>query len=132
MSLQQAVSQSDIPIRCKTLESMNFTDISIAGTAAVGIGSSVQLTFTFPEIAAGSREDDDHLETIQLTDQKDGAPTSTHFDKVGKTSQVSMYAIPCIDGTLIENEGTLARFLNNKMTLAGSAEGFTVGLMNDF
>jgi hypothetical protein len=41
---------------------MNFTDISIAGTAAVGIGSSVQLTFTFPEIA-GSREEDEHFES---------------------------------------------------------------------
>jgi hypothetical protein len=43
-----------------------------------------------------------------------------------------MFAIPCIDGTLIENEGTLARFLNNKLSSAASADGFTVGLMNDF
>jgi hypothetical protein len=30
----------------------------------------------------------------------------------GATTQVTMYAIPCIDGKLIENEGTLARFLS--------------------
>jgi hypothetical protein len=43
-----------------------------------------------------------------------------------------MFAIPCIDGKLIENEGTLARFLNNKFSSAASKDGFTVALLNDF
>ena len=29
---------------------MNFSDIALSGNTAIGIGSSVQLTFTFPEI----------------------------------------------------------------------------------
>jgi hypothetical protein len=41
---------------------MNFTDISISSTAAVGIGSSVLLTFTFPEVIRGSIEDDENGE----------------------------------------------------------------------
>jgi hypothetical protein len=43
-----------------------------------------------------------------------------------------MYAIPVIDGVLIENEGTLARVINSKLSSIASQEGFTVGLINDF
>lgn len=43
-----------------------------------------------------------------------------------------MFAIPCIDGTLIENEGTLARLINSAFSSASSAEGYTVGVINDF
>lgn len=43
-----------------------------------------------------------------------------------------MYAIPCIDGTLVENEGTLARLINSKFCSLAAAEGFTVGIINDF
>ena len=49
LGLQQAVQQSDTPMRCKTLESMNFVDLALTDDSAVAISSSVVLNFTFPE-----------------------------------------------------------------------------------
>ena len=37
-----------------------------------------------------------------------------------------------IDGSLVENEGTLARLINAKLCSIAAPEGFTVGLLNDF
>jgi hypothetical protein len=45
---------------------------------------------------------------------------------------VSLFAIPCIDGLLVENEGTLARLLNSKTGIIDCADGFTVGIIDDF
>ncbi len=87
--------QSDIPIRSKALEAMNFSEISLSGTSAVGIGSSIEITFTFPDPLIQSRREDEVEETSK--------------DVI---TSVKMYAIPCIDGHLIENEGTLARIIN--------------------
>lgn len=62
---------------------MNFTDISISGSAAVGIGSSVQLTFSFPEVVFGSKEEDELAEN-QLNENNNETPAN--FEKTGKTT----------------------------------------------
>ena len=59
MGLQPATCTSEVPIRCKTLESMNYSDITMSGSSAVGIGSSVLLKFTFPDM---KDQDDDNTE----------------------------------------------------------------------
>lgn len=57
MGLQPATSTSEVPIRCKTLEAMNYSDITMSANSAVGIGSSVLLKFTFPEVNLGDDDD---------------------------------------------------------------------------
>jgi hypothetical protein len=37
---------------------MNFSDICLTGTSAVGIGSSVLLTITFPEVVINTFDDE--------------------------------------------------------------------------
>jgi hypothetical protein len=52
LSLEAGFHQSDLPVRSKRLEAFNFSDIALTEDSAVAIGSSVLLTFTFPEAAS--------------------------------------------------------------------------------
>ena len=88
-------------------------------SSAVGIGSSIYLSFTFPEVT--TKEEDEEV-PITIND----AP------KPMLTTQLNMFAIPVIDGVLIENEGTLARVINAKLSSIACSEGFSVALLNDF
>jgi len=56
LSLEAGFHQSDLPVRSKRLEAFNFSDISLTEDSAVAIGSSVLLTFTFPEAAPEQKE----------------------------------------------------------------------------
>lgn len=107
---------------------MNFSDITMSKSSAVGIGSSIYLNFTFPEL---SQKDEDE-EILAAQQQQQQQQHSTEPPKPAATTTISMYAIPVIDGVLIENEGTLARVINSKLSSIASQEGFTVGLINDF
>lgn len=44
--------------------------------------------------------------------------------------QVTLYAIPCIDGRLVKNEGVLFSIFHNKFSQ--NQDGFTVQVLNDF
>lgn len=66
LSLNPSMSRSETPIRCKTLEAMNFSDITFSEQAAVGIGSSIQLHFSFPDIP-GPEDDDPQLNKMEAT-----------------------------------------------------------------
>jgi hypothetical protein len=80
-------------MRCKTLESMNFVDLSLTEDSAVAISSSVVLNFTFPE-------------TITMSDKNGGGNYSmddsfaadSENNSGKKVVNIQVYAIPCIDG----------------------------------
>ena len=108
---------------------MNFSDITLSGSSAVGIGNSVQLTFTFPEVVQHSSVDMVPEQAIDSDQLKPGLdPTSKPETTEGP--QVTLYAIPCIDGRLVKNEGVLFSIFHNKF--AQNQEGFTVQVLNDF
>lgn len=110
LSLLSSLDHAETPVRCRPLEAMNFSEICLSSGTAVGIGSSVLLTVTFPEQEA---DDDEPMADIKK-----------------KKQQLHLFAVPCIDGELVENEGTLARLLQGG---AGRGnDGFTVGLLNEY
>ena len=62
LSLEAGFHQSDLPVRSKRLEAFNFSDIALTEDSAVAIGSSVLLTFTFPEAVTDQKQ----IEKIDL------------------------------------------------------------------
>ena len=74
------------------------------------------LSFTFPDISG--------------PDDEDYPPPKMEQPKGDQ--HLTMHAIPVIDGSLIENEGTLARLINCKLSTMAGSDGFSVGLLNDY
>jgi hypothetical protein len=49
LSLESSFHQADMPVRSQKLEAYNFSEIVLTEESAIGIGSSVILTFAFPD-----------------------------------------------------------------------------------